>query len=71
MRLAVLFIALAFLVPLPVGAQETSGSFTEGSIKIGYDNRTCNSALEGSLRYNSAASSVEVCDGLSWQTWGG
>lgn len=71
MKRAALFIALVFLLPSSVTAQETSGSFTEGSIKIGYDSRTCNGSLEGSLRYNSATNAVEVCDGLSWQTWGG
>ena len=71
MKHAALVIALIMMLPLPAGAQETSGSFTEGSIKIGYDSRTCSSALEGSLRYSSAADCIEFCDGLSWQTWGG
>ena len=52
-------------------AQETSGNFTGGSIKIGYDSRICVAGLAGSLRYNSSGSaSVEVCDGSNWTIWG-
>ena len=52
-------------------AQETSGSFTEGSIQVGYDSRACGAALEGAIRYDSAADKVEVCDSVSWNDWGG
>lgn len=56
---------LIFIFPVAVFAQETSGGFSEGSVLIGYDNRTCTSTLAGAIRYNSA-SSVEFCDGTSW-----
>ena len=47
-------------------AQEVSGSFDGGSVKVGYDSRTCSGALEGSVRYNSSTQKVEFCDGSSW-----
>ena len=68
--IALIMVALAMVMALPAGAQESSCSF-EDSIKIGYDSRTCSAALEGSLRYSSAAKSIEFCDGLSWLAWGG
>lgn len=58
MKRAALIIALMLLVASPARAQETSGSFAEGSIKIGYDSRTCNAGLAGSLRYNSSGNSL-------------
>lgn len=68
MRHSLCLIALAILAAAPLSGhtQETSGSFTEGSIRFGYDNRTCDASLEGSLRYVSASAKVEVCDGTSW-----
>lgn len=35
-------------------AQETSGQFSGGSVRIGHDNRACNGSLEGAVRYNSS-----------------
>ncbi|MBK8174348.1 MAG: hypothetical protein IPK66_03430 [Rhodospirillales bacterium] len=61
MKHVALLIALTLSIALPAKAQETSGSFTEGSIRIGYDDRTCDASLEGSLRYNSGGDAVEVC----------
>jgi len=55
----------------PAAAQETSGGFADGSIKIGYDNRTCNSSLAGSIRYNSATACAEYCNGTGWTCPGG
>ncbi len=65
------YILLGFLVSFvfvfaQARAQETSGGFSEGSILIGYDNRTCNGTLEGSIRYNSSILNTEFCDGTSW-----
>ena len=62
-----LFILTAlFLLGAPAYAQETSGGFAGGSVIIGYDNRTCNAGLSGSVRYNSGSSCMEYCDGSSW-----
>lgn len=61
----VFLFALVFLAS-HAGAQETSGGFLEGSIQMGYDNRACSGALEGSIRYNSSTLSAEFCDGTNW-----
>ena len=62
-----IFVLAILLIPAsPALAQETSGGFATGSIKVGYDNRTCDSALSGSIRFNSAASCAEYCNGTAW-----
>lgn len=51
---------------------QSSGVFN-GSVRLGFDNRTCTSAIEGGIRYNSSAGSsgaLQYCDGLSWKNWG-
>lgn len=65
-RCAIFVLAMLFIPAFPVLAQETSGGFLGGSIKIGYDNRTCNSGLAGSIRFNSATSCAEYCNGSAW-----
>lgn len=40
-------------------AQETSGDFSGGSMKIGFDNRACDSSLEGAIRYNSGGGGAD------------
>jgi alpha-tubulin suppressor-like RCC1 family protein len=47
---------------------QTSGQFDGGSVKIGYDNRSCTFGLSGAMRYNSSAGSagIEFCDGSRW-----
>jgi hypothetical protein len=37
----------------------------QGLLQLG--DGTCNAAAEGSIRYNKAMKSVEVCDGVSWR----
>ena len=37
------------------GSLSVSGDFTDGSVRIGNDNRACSGALEGALRYNPTA----------------
>lgn len=62
-----IFVLAILLIPVsPALAQETSGGFAMGSIKVGYDNRTCNSGLSGSIRFNSATSCAEYCNGTAW-----
>ena len=63
-------IGLMLIASAALYAQETSGGFTEGSIRIGFDSRTCDAVLEGSIRYDSAASKIQVCDSVSWNDWG-
>lgn len=66
--LGVVVFALALLIlsTLPAAAQETSGGFAGGSVKIGYDNRACDATLAGAIRYNSATSCAEYCNGSAW-----
>lgn len=71
------FVVLLLALPVMVSAQETSGGFVGGSIKIGFDNRTCDASLEGTIRYNSgggAGGKIEFCsDGsgsYDWGAWG-
>ena len=66
-RLRLAAAVLIALAPLSAQAQETSGSFSEGAVLIGYDNRNCDASLEGSIRYNSAISTIENCDGSEWK----
>ncbi|MCB9981388.1 MAG: hypothetical protein H6860_03205 [Rhodospirillales bacterium] len=64
-----------FILPLALAptlyAQETSADFSGGSIKIGYDNQTCNASLEGAIRYDSSSNALEYCTGSAWQAMGG
>ena len=46
------------------GVRQTSLD-VDGAIKIGYSN-LCNINTEGSMRYNSTAKIIEVCDGSFW-----
>tara|TARA_Y100000310_G_scaffold279036_1_gene297920 strand:+ start:816 stop:1709 length:894 start_codon:yes stop_codon:yes gene_type:complete len=41
-----------------------------GSIKIGFDTRTCDSTLTGSIRYNSGTNNMEFCDATDWTSIG-
>lgn len=47
-------------------AQETSAEFTGGSVKIGYDNRVCDSTLSAVIRYNTSKKCAEFCNGSEW-----
>ncbi len=51
-------------------AQETSGDFSPGSVRIGYDSTACSGSIEGAVRYNSS-NGIEYCDGSSWVAAGG
>jgi hypothetical protein len=61
------------ILAFPIGgiAQTAFDGSSEGSIIIGYDNQTCNSSIEGAIRYNSSGGGmIQVCDGTSWTNWG-
>lgn len=61
-----LFVALTFAVPsLAQISADFSGS-GGGSVKLGYDSGNCDSSRAGAIRYNSAASCAEFCDGTGW-----
>lgn len=47
---------------------DTRGSIPHpgGSIIPGYDSRTCTGSISGAIRYNSASSCVEFCNGSGW-----
>lgn len=60
-----IFTVLA-LTATGASAQETSGDFSPGSVKIGFDSNTCNGGLAGAMRYNSGIPCVEFCDGSAW-----
>ncbi len=65
------FVILCFLFPLVfwvsnAGAQESSASFANGGIKIGYDNRACSAAIEGAIRYDSSTKCMGFCNGTAW-----
>jgi hypothetical protein len=66
LRGTILVLAVLLVPIFPALAQETSGGFTDGSIKIGFDSRTCDNTLEGSIRYNSGNSCTEYCEGSTW-----
>jgi len=71
-RINAILVVFAFLLsPLSGLAQETSGGFGEGSVLVGFDNRTCNAGIEGSIRYNSGIPAFECCNGTSWASCGG
>ncbi|MCB1581059.1 MAG: hypothetical protein H6859_10865 [Rhodospirillales bacterium] len=67
MQKLLIFTIFIILIPFSnVQAQKTSGSFSGGSVLFGYDNRTCDASLEGTIRYDSSSSKVEYCNGTVW-----
>lgn len=54
-RVVPLLIAVS-ICSFPALAQETSGDFSDGSILVGYDSRTCDASLEGAVRYAAGTS---------------
>ena len=57
----------------PQGEPGTSSWFdgfetvtTTGSVQVGNDTADCTSANEGTIRFNTAAKTLEVCDGTVW-----
>ena len=37
-----------------------------GAIRLGWSSSTCNSAIEGAIRYNSSVVGIEYCNGVTW-----
>lgn len=66
----VFFIALA-LTPILAHAQTSLDlrggvTYPGGSMIPGHDSAACDSSIEGAIRYNSASSCAEFCDGTDW-----
>ena len=59
---------LLVLVFGPVQAQEISGNFGAGSVKIGPDTRACTATLDGALRYTPGSLELEYCDSQCWHS---
>ncbi len=70
-RLLAAAIILFLLAVGPAHAQEISGNFAGGSVKVGYDSDTCDSAHDGNIRFNSSTDAWTFCNGSAWTTFGG
>ena len=62
--------ALALVVATSPHAQVAMDASGMGLVIVGYDSRTCDSSIEGAIRYNSSASKVQICNSTSWANWG-
>lgn len=66
--LLLVFLALGIRTSSPSNAQ-VSGKFggaNGGAVVIGTSTTTCDSTIEGAIRYNSTDDMHEACDGTSW-----
>ncbi len=43
----------------------------DGSVKVGTDSATCDATKAGTMRYNSADKSLDLCNGTAWVAWFG
>ena len=63
--------------PQPGQAQERENSTSNArqqdeqprALMLGFDPRPCAPPLEGTIRYDSAAQRVQLCDGQAWKNW--
>lgn len=65
MRLSLLAVICGFALFVPVSkgqAQVAMDASGMGLVILGYDNRTCDTSIEGAIRYDSSASKVQVCE---------
>ena len=67
----ILFLVIAFVLAQNALAQVSldlrgGTTYPGGSLIPGYDGMTCDSNIEGAIRYASSASCVEFCDGTAW-----
>ena len=60
-RLLIATALIASAISSPAAAQIGFNASSEGSITVGYDSRTCDSTIEGAIRYNSASQKMQVC----------
>jgi len=52
---------LTFTSALPAHAQVSMDASGMGLVIVGYDSRICDSSIEGAIRYDSSANSIQVC----------
>lgn len=67
MRLSLLALACGVALTAPVAqgqAQVAMDASGMGLVIVGYDSRTCDSSIEGAIRYNSSVNTVQVCKAL-------
>jgi hypothetical protein len=76
MRSSVLALALCATClwtgfPTPTRAQISfdGGGAGGGAMVAGQSTTTCDSAIDGAIRYNSAAKCMDFCDGTSWRSF--
>lgn len=77
-RLRVLLaLGATFLIPTSdsIGAHSLDlSNANSGSMKIGNDTNSCDSSLQGALRYNSTSKIIQVCTdklgSYQWTDWG-
>lgn len=62
----------AFLLVSPAAQAQVESNFAAGGgVKIGWSETTCDSGIEGAIRYNSAGNAtVDYCNGTAWQMVG-
>lgn len=66
--LNILAVALSFICVIanhPVHA-EISANHAQGAVRIGPASDTCNSGIEGAIRYNSTSKNFEYCNASAW-----
>ena len=61
------FLAGGCLLALPCAAEISANYKNGGAIVIGTASDTCNSTIEGGLRWSSVNTTFEMCDGTSWR----
>jgi hypothetical protein len=52
----------------PAFAQVDNDFSAGGGVRIGPSTTTCNSTIDGAIRYNSAAKCLDLCDGSAWRS---
>lgn len=68
--LCLLQIGLTLSFDTPAGAEVSAnfGGPNGGAIRPGWSGTSCTASIEGALRWNTSAKTVEMCDGLSWKS---
>ncbi len=67
MKVFLLILALIIISFTPLDAQEISGNFQQGSIRIGPDTTPCDGTRDGAIRYDSTSKIYEFCYATDWR----